>query len=403
MFSFKNTCLVLLLILFIALAARTLTQVAAITWSDYEVRLTTYADFDGLSTIIETDDRRLWIFWSRHVESSYEIFCKNSSDGGNTWSQATQLTMNASANTGVSAFQASDGKIWVAWSSDRTGNYEIFYKVSSDLGASWSNDTQLTVHPSHDLKPVIRQMLDDTIWVAWSSDRTGDYDLYLKTSSDNGASWSGAVRLTTDPNLDKSPSICQMSDDKIWLVWASDREGVSNIYSKTSSDFGASWSPLAQLTVNPKIDTNPFILQTLDDKIWIFWSRRDSATYDDIHYMYSCDNGATWPEIVQFTTDKYDDTWPSAVQTQDLKIWVVWTSDRADQPDWGNWDLYHKISLVGDINEDGVVDVFDISIVSMAFGSFAGSPQYNPDADLNVDGIVDMIDLSLVAINYGAT
>lgn len=379
--------------------------VGAVTWSDDEVRLTTYVDFDGIPSIIETHNRTLWIFWTRKIADSYNIFYVTSSNEGASWSQKTQLTMNGTANSGVSACQALDGTIWVVWASDRTGNYEIFYKTSQNFGASWSNDTQLTFYSGRDLKPAIHQMSDESIWIVWSSDRSGGYDLYRKLSYNNGTSWSDDIRLTIDSSLDKMPSLTQMSNNAIWIVWSSDRTGNYDLYYKTSSNFGASWSEDTQITSGPKIDSNPYVLQTIDRKIRIFWSQREptETATDDIYYMHSSDDGVTWSDSFQFTTDKYDDIWPSVVQTHLVRIWVVWTSDRADQPDWGNYDLYYNTSLVGDVNGDGVVNVVDITLVSIAFGSFEGEPGYDPDCDINADGIVDMRDLSLVAMNLGAT
>jgi len=379
--------------------------VTAVTWSDHEIRLTTYVDFDGIPAIIETDDRTLWIFWTRKTVDSYNILYVTSSDGGASWSPKTQLTSSGRANSGVSVCQVLDNTIWLVWASDRTGNYEIFYKTSSDYGTNWSNDTQLTFHSGRDLKPVVRQMSDGTIWIVWSSDRSGGYDLYLKDSQNNGDSWSEDIQLTTDPSLDKMPSLAQMSNGTIWLVYASDRTGNYDLYYKTSSDFGTSWSGNTQLSSGPKIDSNPCVFQTMDEKIWIFWSRREAAEIanDDIYYMYSSDNGVTWSDSFQFTSDKYDDIWPSAIQTFLVKIWVVWTSDRADQPDWGNYDIYYRTSIVGDVNEDGVVDVIDLTRVSLAYGFFEDEPGYNPEADINTDGLVDMRDLSMVAMNLGVT
>jgi len=275
--------------------------VVAVTWSGYEIRLTTHVDFDGVPAVIETDDGFLWIFWSRKIIDRYNLFYVKSANSGVSWSQETQLTANKSANLGVSACQAADGDVWVVWASDRTGNYDLYYKVSSDLGVSWCDATQLT---------------------------------------------SG-----------------------------------------------------------PKIDSNPCALQTADGKMWVFFSRREPSetATDDIHYICSSDNGATWEGSFQFTTDKYDDVWPSVTQTHLMKMWVVWTSDRADQPDWGNYDIYYKTSLVGDINGDGIVDVLDLTRVSFAFGSFEGEPEYDPEADINADGIVDMRDVFLVARNLGDT
>jgi len=378
---------------------------AAVTWSDSETRLTTYPDFDGVPCITQTNDGSLWIFWTRRVGRAYDLLYMISPNQGATWSQETQLTTDESADVGVSAYQTSDGSLWTVWASDRTGNYDLYYKISSDLGASWSEATQLTSHPASDLKPAVRQMSDGQIWVVWASSRSGSYDLYRKTSFDNGISWSDETRLTTDSSLDKMPSLAQMSDGSIWLVWASDRTGNYDLYYKISSDLGASWSEATQLTSSSAIDSNPSILQTIDGRIWIFYSlRKASATAtDDIYYMYSADNGVTWSDNVQFTTDKYDDIWPSVAQTRLGRVWVVWVSDRADQPDWGNLDIYCRASLAGDINEDNKVDIRDLTIVARSFGCFEGEPGYDPAADVNGDGIVEMRDLRIVAYYLGKT
>ena len=94
-----------------------------------------------------------------------------------------------------------------------------------------------------------------------------------------------------------------------------------------------------------------------------------------------------------------DDTWPAVTQTRDTKIWVVWTSDRDDL----GYDIYYKTSLVGDVNGDGVVDIFDLNKAGKAYGSVVGEPEYDSDVDLNKDGRVDMRDIALIGKNYGST
>jgi len=62
--------------------------------------------------------------------------------------------------------------------------------------------------------------------------------------------------------------------------------------------------------------------------------------------------------------------------------------------------LTYKIR-VPDINNDGCVDIYDIIIVAVAFGSSEGSPNWNPTADINGDKTVDIYDLITVAANFG--
>lgn len=54
-----------------------------------------------------------------------------------------------------------------------------------------------------------------------------------------------------------------------------------------------------------------------------------------------------------------------------------------------------------DTNQDGRVNMFDVSLVARAFGTTAGSPYWNQQADLNNDAIVDMSDIAIVARHFG--
>jgi len=57
----------------------------------------------------------------------------------------------------------------------------------------------------------------------------------------------------------------------------------------------------------------------------------------------------------------------------------------------------------GDINRDGEVDMKDVAVAGVAFGSYAGHPRWNSMADENEDGKIDMGDIALVARNFGKT
>jgi len=54
-----------------------------------------------------------------------------------------------------------------------------------------------------------------------------------------------------------------------------------------------------------------------------------------------------------------------------------------------------------DINQDGIVDMYDISIVCISFSSTPQSSNWNPAADINSDEHIDIIDVVIVAMHYG--
>ncbi len=54
-----------------------------------------------------------------------------------------------------------------------------------------------------------------------------------------------------------------------------------------------------------------------------------------------------------------------------------------------------------DLDDDGDVDITDIAIVALAFGSYPGHDRWNEPADVNKDEMVCMRDIVLVALNFG--
>ncbi len=64
-------------------------------------------------------------------------------------------------------------------------------------------------------------------------------------------------------------------------------------------------------------------------------------------------------------------------------------------------DGYIKVRILGDVDGSGMVDIQDIYIIALSFGTKLGDPGFNPDADLNRDGWIDIEDIYLTALNYG--
>ena len=61
------------------------------------------------------------------------------------------------------------------------------------------------------------------------------------------------------------------------------------------------------------------------------------------------------------------------------------------------------VVVQGDINGDGIVDIFDIVRVAVSFGMTYPNPSWDPNADINNDGTVDIFDLVVVALHFGET
>jgi len=58
-------------------------------------------------------------------------------------------------------------------------------------------------------------------------------------------------------------------------------------------------------------------------------------------------------------------------------------------------------ALVGDLNEDGIVDIFDAMKAALIFGTFEGHPNFSSAADMDNNGKIDIFDFILLGANFG--
>ena len=62
-----------------------------------------------------------------------------------------------------------------------------------------------------------------------------------------------------------------------------------------------------------------------------------------------------------------------------------------------------QVSITGDIDANGEVDILDISIAAIAFDSTPDGERWNSIADVNEDGTIDIVDITIIAVNFGVT
>jgi hypothetical protein len=67
-------------------------------------------------------------------------------------------------------------------------------------------------------------------------------------------------------------------------------------------------------------------------------------------------------------------------------------------------DVIVQIKILGDVNGDGIVDIFDIVLTAQAYQSTPGDLEWNPEADVApMYGLIDIFDIVTVASKYGTT
>jgi hypothetical protein len=156
------------------------------------------ADYPTEHTGIACDGTSVYLVWQEWtgITSGGDICAQASHDGGSSW-MATTARLNAGSlgdETGYAPRLACDGlSVYVAWTDRRRGEDDVFFRASTNGGASW-DVAERQLNPAHGAgESSASPDLDcagDVVHVAWHDDLPTGMETRLLTSRDAGASWS---------------------------------------------------------------------------------------------------------------------------------------------------------------------------------------------------------------------
>jgi len=204
---------------------------AGVSWDLEDTRLTDSWSESKIPSI-SVSDSNVHVVWHDNRDGNYEIYYKRSTDNGNSWDSVDTRLTNDSAESAWPSVSVSGSNVHVVWYDTRDGNYEIYYKRSTDNGSSWDSvDTRLTNDVSESIWPSVWAS-GQNVHTAWRDDRDGNYEIYYKRSTDAGTSWDFVdTRLTNAADMSSQPALV-CTDTMVHVVWADGRDGNLEIYYK---------------------------------------------------------------------------------------------------------------------------------------------------------------------------
>jgi hypothetical protein len=243
---------------------------------------------------------RIHVIWEDATPGDYEVYYKKSTDGGETWSPTQRLTWMSGQSRGVKTAVDSAGYLHVAWCDDTPGDCEIYHKKSTDGGSHWSSAKRLTWTTGFSAWPAITACPTGDVHIVWSDDPSGSEQLYHKKSPDSGESWSPLKRLTwvssdlVSQGLVADPSSC------LHLIWGGNAAGNYEIYYKRSKDGGETWTAAERLTWTSESSTCPAMAADPSGPLCVVWADNTPENWE-IYYKRSTNGGVDWTAAQRLT------------------------------------------------------------------------------------------------------
>ncbi len=376
-----------------------------ISWSpDEAVDVYVYWDFHPA---MATDSLgKVWVAWQslREVSGNENLNICVSSRNPTSWAAPTILTSGADYDVEPAIAVDKQGRIWVVWKGWRTVDQSVNSNIFARFyDGSWSSRMTVTSDLQDDCDPVVAADTSGRIWVAWSTNRDGNWDIYSIYYDDG--TWSELIPITTDPDDDLAPTMTKDASGKIWIAWHSWRDGDANIYACYHD--GSGWSGPVQVTSDPDNDIMPGINGGPSEQVALAWMSKRSGNWDVFASFY---DGASWSPAAQITTDLNNDYQPACLFDQSGEPCIIWASDRD-----GNWNVYFAAceflpptliypEHLSYINDD--TPQFEWSAVSdggggAGFESLSSSAiTYTLQYSKNYDFVTDVISISDIPENY---
>jgi hypothetical protein len=313
------------------LGAQTWGKTKRLTWTSSEYGSTMAAiaiDVNGFIHVVYCAD----------VLGHYEIFYKKSTNEGSTWT-TKRLSWNSMWTNHPAIAIGANNHIHVVWCDNTPGNYEVYYKRSTDGGANWSSK-RLTYNSGYSYAPTIVIDSNNYVHVIWGDETPGNYELYYRRSTDGGGTWNSVRRLTWNSGGSEYPVIAVGSNKHLHVVWMDDTPGGNlEIYYKKSTNGGTNWTT-KRLTYSPGNSYFPHIAINTNN-IYVAYEDDTGGSDDELYLKKSTDEGTTW-NTKRMTWNSGNSNNPNLVIDYLSRILLVWEDGSS-----GNDEVYYRRSVDG--------------------------------------------------------
>jgi hypothetical protein len=218
-----------------------------------------------------------------------------------------------------------DGSTWVTWLSFAGDRDDIGLRRYQN--GKWGNLQWVPATSGDNMMPQVAVDSANRVWIVWSQQVEGNWDIYARRYDVSRQQWDAAVRLTSDPLPDLHPRMWTDRNGHGAVVWQGFRGGTSNIFLSTLGTDG--WSSPIRITNHRANDWEPAVAMDASGSAWVAYDSYQNGNYDV--FLRRVQGTNVGPEIGVAVTPRFE-VRPTLTIDENGRVWVAWESGL---PNWG--------------------------------------------------------------------
>jgi hypothetical protein len=248
-------------------------------------------------------NNNVYMLWQDSIPSdytNYDIFIKSSNDNGTTFGSSVNLSNNSgfSEHPQIAAY---DNKVYAIWADDTSGNREVLLTRSVDNGRSFDKIKNLSNNTSDSFNQEIA-VFGDTVYVVWldQSDEDDETNILLKASGDGGETFGRTVNISSNANQETFPKVAAF-EGSVYIAWnmaddTLDERDNEGLFFVRSLDGGNNFDNIIKL--NHENDFGELQISAFDETVYVAFGGLHSLDVNGVLFTKSNDGGRSFSEPV---------------------------------------------------------------------------------------------------------
>jgi hypothetical protein len=313
---------------------------------------------------IAVSGKNVYVVWQEGLlEGPSDVSFKRSTDGGKTFGKTINLSDNPKSSTNFPEISVSGKNVYVVWDDDTPGNFDIFFRRSTDGGKTFGKTINLSNNDGNSEIPRIA-VSGRNVYVVWKDFTLGLEDIFFKRSTNKGDDFGKTINLSNNPEATSERPRIAVSGRNVYVVWQDDTQGNGDIFFRRSTDGGKTFEKTKNLSNNAEGSLVPQIVAS-GRNVYVVWEDFTPGNID-IFFRRSTDRGDDFDKTINLSNnDGFSFDVQIAISGRN-NVYVVWDDDT---PAGGDFipDIFFRSTDKG--------DDFDKTINLSNNDGFSGSPQ----------------------------